>query len=77
LCRDPRSVTPTTMTTHPPEITFGEMRASSVRDVSWCIAVHASASRRFGNERDRGNFRDLVVTIWHLVPGSQVGSGGR
>ena len=26
----------------------------------WCIkSVHASASRRFGNERDRGNFRDL------------------
>ena len=26
----------------------------------WCTkSVHASASRRFGNERDRGNFRDL------------------
>ena len=71
-------------TPYPQKITFGEMRASGVRDVliycrdhrcshyiesgrsfrrpngdrlkraRWCIkSVHASASRLFGNERDR------------------------
>lgn len=35
------------------------------------------ASLREENERLRHQHALLVVTIWHLVPGSQVGSGGR
>jgi len=39
---------------------FAGQNGDRLKRARWCIkSVHASASRRFGNERDRGNFRDL------------------
>jgi hypothetical protein len=39
---------------------FAGQNGDRLKHARWCIkSVHASASRRFGNERDRGNFRDL------------------
>ncbi len=38
---------------------FRRPNGDRLKRARWCIkSVHASASRRFGNERDRGNFCD-------------------